>query len=267
VNLIAYVANSDGRTVGTGEARVLSIEMASPQTTKLSYEAQIRALPNSTGSSKTLEKGQAVYIHGYYGNYALVEALVNFWPIVGFVERARTIDFSDSGILNYAKSNACPNELRELAAVTYSEIGGGDVSEMRAVAHSVLNRKSDPYIFPNDLHDVITQRNQYEGYRLWSTSGNTNPRYTRATDYYSSGKTSSQGEVNAMLNSLRESVKAYYDLSIDNTNDATVFWQSLIGPNWDHNFIRSTTGIPSSWVHTYWIHSAPCICGVSTKTP
>jgi len=90
VNLIAYVANSDGRTVGTGEARVLSIEMSFPVTVKLLADAKLRALPSSSGESEPLEKGQSVYIWGFYKNYVLVDAFKSGWqPISGFVEKSK----------------------------------------------------------------------------------------------------------------------------------------------------------------------------------
>lgn len=55
-------------------------------TTNRYAETQVRALPGNTGQSVTLPKGQAVYIHGYYEDYALVETLS---AIVGFVEKAK----------------------------------------------------------------------------------------------------------------------------------------------------------------------------------
>jgi len=150
---------------------------------------------------------------------------------------------------------------------------------MIAVAHSILNRRDDPWnVFPNNLSNVITElqspgspHGQYRGYR---EDGVIVPRYMRAMNHYSSNIVfpwhieNSTIELNAMMRSLRESVKAYYGIIADNTNDATVFWQSTTGPNWPHNFKRSTSNIPSYWVHSFWIHSGPCnSCNVPFKNP
>ena len=189
-----------------------------------------------------------------------------------FVEKGKVVDVRDDAqLLTFAKSSVCPNELRMLAAVTYSEIGGGQVSEIQAVAHSILNRRDDDFIFPKDLAEVIIQEQepgsphgQYRGYR---ENGVISSRYTRGMTYYSTGNTTVPGEVNAMTNSLRESVKAYYKISKDNTNGAGSFNKSN-SSNMGHNHIRSVSNIPSNWLHSFWIHSGPCpYCAVQKKNP
>ena len=172
--------------------------------------------------------------------------------------------------LEYIRKSDTPNDLRMLAAVVYSEIGGGDASEIQAVAHSILNRRDDTYnIFPNNLSDVITTITpyvQYEGYWL---NGAINARYARAMNYYTASGTSDSLEKNAMLNSLRESINAYHKRSDDSSRGAVSFQAKDTVPNMTyHNFIKANT--PSDWAHDYWIHSGPCpasTCSCPTKTP
>ena len=125
----------------------------------------------------------------------------------GFVERAKVVDFSDEGVLNYARASGCENGIRMLAAVTYGEVGDDryPVEEWVAVAWSIRNRKEDSR-WPNAYEDVITQSGQYDAVNK--------PKYNTAMNYYknTNSPTPSADERRIMLGCLRIAIGVRFDI-------------------------------------------------------
>jgi len=143
-------------------------------------------------------------------------------------------------------------EIFEFAAVIYGEGGTLSTDEQYAIAFSIRNRVEKISYYPNNYHDVLSQK--INGNKQY-TSYNGNDAFKAAMKYYSGTSSPSSGPKGKMLGCLAIALYVYYynDSPLysfwhpDNSLGASAFNTGYFPPY----HIKANT--PSSWHHDFYI--------------
>jgi len=209
---------------------------------------------------------------GYYESYYLTEYNSSAGPVHVFWDPAYISENStDTAFLNYAKSSACPNGLRMLAAVTYGEVGDDRYpqDEWVAVAWSIRNRVKDSR-WPNTYDGVITQSGQYDAVNK--------TKYNTAISYYTgtNASTPNSTEKRVMTDCLKIAVGVRFGMfyTTDESKGANAFHNNGVcdckatpcinsnaywpkPPDNNPNIPRAKTPLThpegGDWCHSFWI--------------